>query len=103
VFRAKQKRTRQRGVETLTGQSHLAVYANSAIALVGKDSHVEEIVAIASLIMIGHAAFDAAFEQYPCSRLTLRHGARVVLKYPEWMKRRRCLTLRELAALCSAR
>ncbi|MGC1576412.1 MAG: hypothetical protein WA813_09865, partial [Beijerinckiaceae bacterium] len=29
-----------------------------------KDAHVEEIVASASLIMIGHAAFHAAVEQY---------------------------------------
>jgi hypothetical protein len=40
-----------------------------------KDSHVEEIVASASLIMIGHAAFHAAVEQYPRTRLTLRQGA----------------------------
>ena len=31
----------------------------------GKDAHVEEIVASASLILIGHAAFHAAVEQYP--------------------------------------
>ena len=48
-----------------------------------KDEHVEEIVASASLIMIGQAAFRAAVEQYPRSRLTLRQGARVILKYPE--------------------
>jgi hypothetical protein len=48
-----------------------------------KDSHVEEIVASASLIMIGRAAFQAAVEQYPRNRLTLRQGARVILKYPE--------------------
>jgi hypothetical protein len=47
------------------------------------DAHVEEIVATASLIVIGHAAFHAAIEQYPRSRLTLRQGARVILKYPE--------------------
>jgi hypothetical protein len=40
-------------------------------------------VASASLIMIGHAAFHAAVEQYPRSRLTLRQGARVILKWPE--------------------
>jgi hypothetical protein len=28
-------------------------------------------------------AFHAAVEQYPRSRLTLRQGARVILKYPE--------------------
>jgi hypothetical protein len=39
-----------------------------------KDSHVEEIVASASLIMIGQAAFPAAVEQYPRSRLALRQG-----------------------------
>jgi hypothetical protein len=33
--------------------------------------------------MIGHAAFHAAVKQYPRSRLTLRQGARVILKYPE--------------------
>jgi hypothetical protein len=40
-----------------------------------KDLHVEEIVASASLIMIGRAAFHATVEQYPRTRLTLRHGA----------------------------
>ena len=48
-----------------------------------KDLHVEEIVASASLVMIGHAAFHAAVEQYPGTRLTLRQGARVILKSPE--------------------
>jgi hypothetical protein len=43
---------------------------------IGRNAHVEEIVASASLIMIGHAAFHAAVEQYPRSRLTLRQGAR---------------------------
>jgi hypothetical protein len=47
-----------------------------------KDSHVEEIVASASLIMIGHAAFHAAVEQYLGASLTLRQGARVILKSP---------------------
>jgi len=45
-----------------------------------KDTHVEEIVASASLIMIGKAAFAAAVEQYPGTRLTLRQGARVIEK-----------------------
>jgi hypothetical protein len=49
----------------------------------GKDSHVEEIVASASLVMIGHAAFHEAVKQYPRTRLTLRQGARVILKSPE--------------------
>src|SRR5580700_3266081 len=40
-----------------------------------KDAHVEEIVASASLVMIGRAAFQAAVEQYPRTRLTLRLGA----------------------------
>jgi hypothetical protein len=48
-----------------------------------KDAHVEEIVASASLIMIGQAAFHAAVEQYPDASLTLRQGARVILKSPE--------------------
>ena len=48
-----------------------------------RDAHVEEIVATATLIMIGHAAFHAAVEQYPRSRLTLRQGARVILKHPQ--------------------
>ena len=39
-----------------------------------------EIVANASLIMIGHAAFHAAVEQYPGARLTLRQGIRVIQK-----------------------
>ena len=47
------------------------------------DGHVEEVVASASLIMIGHAAFRVAVEQYPGARLTLRQGARVILKWPE--------------------
>jgi hypothetical protein len=38
------------------------------------DSHVEEIVAPASLIMIGQAAFRAAVEQYPDTRLTFAAG-----------------------------
>lgn len=45
-------------------------------------AHVEEIVASASLIMIGHAAFHAAVEQYPGASLTLRQGTRVILKSP---------------------
>jgi hypothetical protein len=45
-----------------------------------KDAHVEEIVASASLIMIGRAAFSAAID--PRTRLTLRQGARVILKFP---------------------
>jgi hypothetical protein len=49
----------------------------------GKDSHVEEIVASANLVMIGHAAFHEAVKQYPRTRLTLRQGARVILKSPE--------------------
>jgi hypothetical protein len=40
-----------------------------------KDSRAEEIVASASLTMIGRAAFAAAVEQHPGARLTLRHGA----------------------------
>jgi hypothetical protein len=45
-----------------------------------KEAHVEEIVASASLIVIGRAAFHAAVEQYPGTRLTLRQGIRVILK-----------------------
>jgi hypothetical protein len=41
----------------------------------GLDAHVEEIVATATLIMIGQAVFHAAVEQYPRTRLTLRQGA----------------------------
>jgi hypothetical protein len=48
----------------------------------GQGAHVEEIVASASLIMIGHAAFHAAVEQYPAASLTLRQGTRVILKHP---------------------
>ena len=33
--------------------------------------------------MIAHAAFHASVEQYPGASLTLRQGARVILKYPE--------------------
>ena len=44
---------------------------------------LEEIVATATLILIGHAAFHAAVEQYPGARLTLRQGTRVILKRPE--------------------
>ena len=46
-------------------------------------AHVEEIVATATLVMIGHAAFHAAVEQYPGASLTLRQGARVILKSPD--------------------
>jgi hypothetical protein len=46
-------------------------------------AHVEEIVASANLIMIGHAAFHAAVEQYPGASLTLRQCTRVILKHPE--------------------
>ena len=55
---------------------HLRVYAT------GSMRYVEEIVASASLIMIGHAAFHAAIEQYPGASLTLRRGAKVILKAP---------------------
>ena len=48
-----------------------------------EDAHVEETVATTTLVMIGHAAFPAAVEQYPGARLTLRQGARVILKRPE--------------------
>ena len=44
-----------------------------------KDVRAKEIVASASLVMIGRAAF-AAVEQYSRTRLTLRQGARVILK-----------------------
>ena len=43
-----------------------------------KDSHVEEIIASASLVMIGRAAFAAAVEEYPGTWLTLRRGAMVI-------------------------
>jgi hypothetical protein len=36
--------------------------------------HVEEIVASASLIMIGKAAFDAAIEQFPNANITPEAG-----------------------------
>jgi hypothetical protein len=48
-----------------------------------KDTHVEEIVASASLVMIGNAVFHAAVEQYPGASLTLRQAGRVILKSPE--------------------
>jgi hypothetical protein len=44
------------------------------------EQHVEEIVASADLIVIGRAAFEAAREQFPGARLTLRQGIRVILK-----------------------
>ncbi len=47
-----------------------------------RGDRVEETVATATLVMIGHAAFHAAVEQYPRARLTLRQGARVILKSP---------------------
>ena len=37
----------------------------------------------AAFVLIGHAAFHAAVEQYPRTRLTWRQGARVILQYPE--------------------
>ena len=49
----------------------------------GRMRTVEEIVASASLVMVGRAAFSAAVDQYPRTRLTLRQGARVILKSPE--------------------
>jgi len=50
-----------------------------------RDSHVEEIVGSAALVMIGRAAFAAAVRQYPGVRLTLRQGIRVIEKagYPD--------------------
>ena len=48
-----------------------------------QDTHVGEVVAIASLILIGKAAFRAAAEQFPGAGLTLvivRSGARVIDK-----------------------
>ena len=42
--------------------------------------HVEEVLAPASLILVGKAAFPTAMEQYPGVRLTLRHGIRVIDK-----------------------
>jgi hypothetical protein len=44
-------------------------------------ARVEEIMASASLIMIGHAAFHAV-EQYPGASLTLRQGTLPVRKSP---------------------
>ena len=46
----------------------------------GQHARVEEVVATASLVMIGHAAFHAAVEQYPGTSLTLREEARAILK-----------------------
>jgi hypothetical protein len=48
-----------------------------------RGDRVQETVATATLVMIGHAAFHAAVEQYPGASLTLRQGARVILKSPE--------------------
>jgi hypothetical protein len=45
-----------------------------------RDQHVEEIVASTSLIVVARAAFDAAVQQYPNARLTLRQGIRVIQK-----------------------
>ena len=44
---------------------------------------LQDIVASANPVMVGHAAFHAAVEQYPGTCLTLRQGARVILKWPE--------------------
>ena len=43
-----------------------------------RNQHVEEIVATTSLLLVARAAFDAAREQYPNARLTLRQGIRVI-------------------------
>jgi hypothetical protein len=43
-----------------------------------RNQHVEEVVASTSLLLVGHAAFDAAREQYPGSQLSLRQGIRVI-------------------------
>ena len=43
-------------------------------------AHVEEIVATATSVMVGHAAFHAAVEQHPGASLTLRQEARLTLK-----------------------
>jgi hypothetical protein len=48
-----------------------------------RGDRVEETVATTTLVLIGHAAFHAAVEQYPGASLTLRQGARVILKSPE--------------------
>jgi len=45
-----------------------------------KGLHVEEIVASTGSIVVAHAAFAAAAEQYPAQNLTLRNGARVSKK-----------------------
>jgi hypothetical protein len=45
-----------------------------------KGLHVEEIVASAGSIVVAHAAFAAAAEQYPAENLTLRNGAHVIKK-----------------------
>ena len=47
------------------------------------DLHVEEVLARAGNQIIAAAAFEAAVKVYPNARLTLRHGIRVMQKYPE--------------------
>jgi hypothetical protein len=43
----------------------------------GKD-HLRMVIAVASNVSIAHAAFDAAFKEYPNERLTLRMGIRLL-------------------------
>lgn len=52
----------------------------------GREVWLEEIVASASKIVVEQAAFRAAVEQYPRTRLTLRQATLVILKSPEYLR-----------------
>ncbi len=44
--------------------------------------HIRWVVAATASITIGHAAFDAAIEQYPGQRLALRKGMMLIREHP---------------------
>ncbi|MBV9976173.1 MAG: hypothetical protein JO105_12350 [Hyphomicrobiales bacterium] len=68
-------------IEALRHYANAALGNNAAYRVWdSREQHVEEVLATASLILVGKAAFAAAIEQYPGVRLTLRHGIRVIDK-----------------------
>jgi hypothetical protein len=45
--------------------------------------HIRWTVAASSSIVLAHAAFDAAIEEWPNERFTLRNGIMLICEYPE--------------------
>jgi hypothetical protein len=45
------------------------------------DQHVRWVIAASSSVAVGHAALDAAIENYPDQRFTLRNGALVIREH----------------------